>query len=175
MHPRTVGLVPTLLMALCAFAFGPAPGLAETALKPDRPALELMVTDAQTQKPLTARVRLREATGHDHVPGGAVEVPIGPDRCFVLDGTVRLEVPAGRMNIRVERGTEYDPVCETIDIGAEPVLHHKVTLKRWVNMRKLGYLSGEDHLHLPANELAAMVRRGSRFRDFAFLVERAAV
>jgi hypothetical protein len=61
------------------------------------------------------------------------------------------------MNLRVERGPEYDPVCETIEIGSEPVVHHQVVLKRWINMRKLGYLSGEDHLHVPSEQLGAML------------------
>jgi hypothetical protein len=102
-------------------------------------------------------VRLRDASGKDYAPVGAVEVPIGPDRWFVSGGTVRLAVPADTINLRVERGPEYEPIYETIEIRSEPVVHHRVALKRWINMRKLGYLCGEDHLHVPYEQLGAML------------------
>jgi hypothetical protein len=157
MNRPTVATMPPLLLAACAFTLGSVSGRAEPTLKPAQPVLELVITDSETQQPAPARVRLRDASGHDHVPDGAVEVLIGPDRWFVLDGTVRLAVPAGRMHLRVERGTEYDPVCGTIEIGSEPVCHHRLALKRWINMRELGYVNGEDHLHVPAEELGAML------------------
>jgi hypothetical protein len=89
--------------------------------KPLPRVLELVITDSVTQQPTPARVRLRDAAGRDYAPAGAVEVPIGPDRWFITEGTVRLGVPAGRMDLRVERGTEYEPVCKTIEAGPGPV------------------------------------------------------
>ncbi len=157
MNRPTAATVPGLLLAACAFTPGLASGWAEPTVTPTQPVLELVITDSETQQAVPARVRLRDASGQDHVPDGTVEVPIGPDRWFVLDGTVSLAVPAGRMNLRVERGTEYDPVCETITIGSEPLFHHRVALKRWINMRKLGYVDGEDHLHVPVEQLGAML------------------
>ena len=160
-HPRFSACLnwsgPALLLAVCVLVPGAVLGQAAPTPQPARPVLELVITDAETQQPTPARVRLRDASGNDHVPAGAVEVPIGPDRWFVSGGTVSLAVPAGRMNLRVERGPEYDPVCETIEIAPEPVVHHRAVLKRWINMGKLGYLCGEDHLHVPSEQLGALL------------------
>jgi hypothetical protein len=159
--PRAVGVGLVLGFALVVATFASSAGSnlaqAAPAPRPTQALLELVISDAETQQLTPARVRLRDASGTDHLPADAVEVPIGPDRWFVSNGTVRLAVPAGRMNLRVERGPEYDPVCENIEIGSEPVVHHQVVLKRWINMRKLGYLCGEDHLHVPSGQLGAML------------------
>ncbi len=134
-----------------------ASGQIEPSVKPAKPMLELTIADAETQQPATARVRLRDESGHDHVPDSAVEIPIGPDLWFITGGTTRLAVAPGRITLRVERGPEYEPIYETINVDTEPVSHHKVILRRWINLRKLGYVCGEDHLHVPATQLCAMV------------------
>lgn len=68
-----------------------------------------------------------------------------------------MRVPAGAVSLRVERGTEYRPVIQTIKIQAGQTLGHKVKLERWINMREHGYVSGENHLHVPIDKLSAML------------------
>jgi hypothetical protein len=146
-----------MLAAAFTSVFSQTAVRSELPPKADPPALELTISDSETQQHVPARVRLRDGSGKDHVPDGAVEVPIGGDRWFVADGFVRLSVPAGRMSLCVERGPEYRPVLETITVNPEKVTRHRVSLKRWINMRALGYASGENHLHVPAEELGAML------------------
>lgn len=119
--------------------------------------LEVTITDSESRRRVPARVRLQDESGNDHVPEGAVEVPIGSDRWFASDGVVRLSVPAGPMQLRVERGPEYRPVLEMISVLPQKITRHRVLLKRWINLRKLGYGSGEDHLHVPPEKLGAML------------------
>lgn len=105
--------------------------------------------------PVPARVHVCDAAGQSYLPEGTVAVPVGPDRWFVSDGQVRLDVPAGVVRVHVERGPEYQPVRE--DIRVSDVARRKITLRRWIDMRARGYTSGENHLHVPAADLGAML------------------
>lgn len=58
--------------------------------------------------------------------------------------TVRL--PAGTYAVRCSRGPESVPETKTLAVGREPVtLRYEV--RRWVEPTKLGYWSGDHHIH----------------------------
>ncbi len=117
--------------------------------------LLLKVVDADTGKPAPARVHVRDEVNKDYVSAGAQVVRIGrSDRWFVTGGESRLDVPAGTVQVRVERGTEYEPVKQAIRVAGEGATERVFRLKRWINMRKHGYVCGENHLHVPADEIA---------------------
>ena len=130
--------------------------------------LELIVLDASTGRQLTARVRLRDALGRDHVPTGEREErrrhgkllvtagtvePLEIDRWFISNGSVSVKVPAGKMLIRVERGLEYRPALETVELREGEVTTHQIELQRWINLRERGYVCGENHIHQTAGIL----------------------
>ncbi|MHC4463313.1 MAG: CehA/McbA family metallohydrolase [Planctomycetota bacterium] len=119
--------------------------------------LKLSIVDETTGVQVPARVLIRDRFGKDHIPTDSVVVPIAKDRWFVCSGQSRMRIPAGAISIRVERGTEYRPVIQTIKIKAGQTLGHKVKLERWINMREHGYVSGENHLHVPIDKLSAML------------------
>jgi hypothetical protein len=136
--------------------------VAGVGLAQSRPAsearLELVVFDAETGQPVQARVRIRDARRLDVVPPGMQVVRIGArDRWFVCPGKCSVDLPAGTIDLRVERGTEYRPFRQKIELVAGSGGHHVVTLTRWVNMRDRGYVCGEDHLHVPAETLASQL------------------
>lgn len=113
----------------------------------------LKVIDKDTGEPTAARVRIRDANGKDHIPPGATNVRIGPDFWFVTDGRTTISVPPGNFEIRVERGTEFRPLKTTIDVSPGVLNEHTVALERWIDMRELGYVCGENHLHVPIEQL----------------------
>ena len=119
--------------------------------------LELSIVDEITGVQVPARVLIRDRFDKDHIPVDSVVVPIAQDRWFVCSGQSRMRIPAGEVSIRVERGTEYRPVIQTIKIQAGQTLGHKVKLERWFNMQEHGYVSGENHLHVPIDKLSAML------------------
>ena len=130
--------------------------------------LKLIVLDASSGHRVAARVRLRDASGRDHVPpgerderrrhgellvtAGTVE-PLEVDRWFISDGSVSLKVPAGKMLIRVERGLEYRPALETVELREGERTTHQIALQRWINLRERGYVCGENHIHQTAGIL----------------------
>lgn len=57
-------------------------------------------------------------------------------------------LPAGKWRLAVARGIEYRPVFEEFDIAPGAMLNRKVLLRRWVDMPKRGWYSGDDHVHM---------------------------
>jgi hypothetical protein len=140
-----------VLVLMSFFSAGLNAGEVETGL------LELSIVDETTGVQVPARVLIRDRFDKDHIPPDSVVVPIAKDRWFVCSGQRKMKVPAGAVSIRVERGTEYRPVIQTIKIQAGQTLGHKVKLERWIDMREHGYVSGENHLHVPIDKLSAML------------------
>ncbi len=142
---------------LVSLALPPFAAYPQALVESDKALLELIVSDSETREPIAARVRLRDQFGKDYVPDGAIEVPIARDRWFMTPGTVRATVAPGKLTVRVERGTEYQPVMESVKLVAGEPLRHKIALKRWIDLKKLGYAAGENHLHVSIRELGAML------------------
>ena len=59
------------------------------------------------------------------------------------------------MKIRVERGPEYKTFRASLPANASQTIR----LERWIDMRKRGYASGENHLHVDTKDLGAMLVR----------------
>jgi len=119
--------------------------------------LELSVVDASTGRAVPARVRIRDRSGADHVPAGSAVVPIARDKWFPAVSPVRMRLPAGAVSVRVERGLEYKPAKESITVRAGETVKHKVELGHWIDLRERGYVCGENHIHVPAEKLGAML------------------
>ena len=82
---------------------------------------------------------MSDESGKDYLPEGAVVVRIASDRWFAEVGPVRIRVPAGEVTIRVERGTEYRAVIETVTVGEGKTVRLEINLERWIDMKALGY------------------------------------
>ena len=108
--------------------------------------LEVVVVDSEGGV-LPSRILVRPTGSECVVPDEAVVLEIGADRWFMSPGVSHVSVPEGRVLLRVEHGLEYQRFKEEVLVEG-PTAKKKVTLKRWVNMRELGYRSGENHLHV---------------------------
>lgn len=60
-----------------------------------------------------------------------------------------ITLPAGKWRLAVARGIEYLPVFEEFQVAPGQTLHRKIALRRWVDMTKQGWYSGDDHVHHP--------------------------
>ncbi len=129
--------------------------LAASAMKVPAAVLELEVVDEQGD-PLPARVLVRPRGGECVVPEDAVQLRIGVDCWFMSSGKSRVEVPAGRAEVRVERGLEYVREKQNVEVS-EPRASRQIVLRRWVDMSERGYLCGENHIHVAASQLGPML------------------
>jgi hypothetical protein len=60
-----------------------------------------------------------------------------------------IQLPAGKWRLAVERGLEYLPVFEEFEVRPGETRKRKIVLERWVDMPKMGWYSGDDHVHFP--------------------------
>lgn len=128
------------------------------------------IRDAETGAMVAARVYLQASTGAWHfvnstaADGKAVEYdktnwinPRSVEKHTSLSAhPFAVELEPGQYTLTVERGKEYFPEVRRLTIGSEPT-QVVVELRRWVNMRELGWYSGETHLHRSLDDLSTVI------------------
>ena len=106
----------------------------------------LRVTDENGQ-PTTAAFLVRDAQGRVY-PSQAKR--LAPDFAFHpqvyrADGE-SLKLPAGTYTVEFTRGPESIPQTRTLTVGAQ-ALTAAFQVKRWIDLSKLGWWSGDHHIH----------------------------
>ena len=57
-------------------------------------------------------------------------------------------LPPGKYNVTFTRGPEYIPQTkQLLFLQSKILLRHHFSLKRWINMSKLGWYSADHHVH----------------------------
>ncbi|KPK39160.1 MAG: hypothetical protein AMJ65_11915 [Phycisphaerae bacterium SG8_4] len=147
--------LPSVLLIILSFACA-ADGAA---------LLKGQVFDAETGKALAHRIYIQGEDSKWHFPKSA-----SPDGSAIAyrkqrgnRGSIEMhttlsahpfnvELPPGQYTITVERGKEYFPVTKKVTIGNEPA-SLEVKLNRWIDMARLGWYSGDTHVHRTLAEL----------------------
>lgn len=126
------------------------------------------VIDADTQQLVAARIYIQGTDGTWYFPksaspdGTAIEYkrqvsPASFEQHITLSAhPFKVEVPAGKYTITVERGKEYRPLILPVEVG--PATQEVVIpIKRWTEMTRLGWYSGDVHAHRPLADLSNLV------------------
>lgn len=135
-----------------------------------QPAVPLRgrVVDAQTREPVAARIYVQSADGTWYFPKSAAREgtaipyqrkvePASVEQHVTLSAhPFEVMVPPGKYTITVERGKEYVPLVQTIEVGAEPA-EVSLAIARWINMSRLGWYSGDVHAHRPLADMPNLV------------------
>jgi len=109
--------------------------------------LRIDIVDAETGRPLAATVALADEAGRPVLPDGhppKVDY-LGRTR-FYVDGALSVASPPRRLTVEVRRGFETFPEERSFDVDAGTRLL-EVRLRRWIDMGRLGYASGDTHVH----------------------------
>ena len=128
--------------------------------------LQGRVVDAESGAPLAARVYLQNAAGDwlfvssattngSALPYQEQWVPMSGSverHTTVSAHPFQVELPPGEYNLEIERGKEFFPLRTRITIGVESI-EQTFRLKRWINLSKRGWFSGETHVHRRFSEL----------------------
>ncbi len=129
--------------------------------------LKLTVLSDDTGKPAPAMVRLvwavdgqlrQPANGIEFAPqfdkqgkaSGARNSNLpGPlaDSFWCVPGPFDMTLSPGDWRIGVRRGVEHEVIFEDVTIRSGETLERTYRPKRWVDMRKRGWWSGDDHVH----------------------------
>jgi hypothetical protein len=122
------------------------------------------VRDSETDVLLPCRVYIQSSDGKWYfarpgkADGSAVEYRKSRlTSCVEIHTTVSatpfvVEVPPGRYTFRVERGKEYLPWEQVVEVGDDEV-KLRVPLRRWIDMASAGWYSGDTHVHRSIEEL----------------------
>lgn len=129
--------------------------------------LKLIVLSDDTGQPAPAMVRLLWRTdGLVRQPGNGIEFGLqfdkqgkasgarnanlpGPlaDSFWCVPGPFDMALPPGQWHIGVRRGVEHEAVFEDITIRSGETVARTVRPKRWTDLRRRGWWSGDDHVH----------------------------
>lgn len=134
---------------------------------PDSGQLKVSITSADTHEPTPAMVRLVwKTSGEDRRPSTAVDLAALFDkqgqsesrRRASLPGVLgndfwcvakpfSMTLPPGAYDIIISRGVEHIPLTESFTVKSGEHVEKSYEPQRWVDMRKLGWYSGDDHVH----------------------------
>ena len=67
---------------------------------------------------------------------------------FYIDGSYRAELPAGRYVLVLSKGFEYRIHQQAIEIREDDPTRVDVRMRRWADMPRNGWYSGDDHIHI---------------------------
>ena len=108
--------------------------------------------DGASGEQVAARVQVLASTGSFAHPPNAI-LKVGPGAPFFYsDGTFSVDVPRGRTQVLVERGTEYVPARVTLDAPAQGTVAIDITLERWTELGEQGWHPGNTHIHYDEKE-----------------------
>jgi hypothetical protein len=106
------------------------------------------ILDDKTGQPIAATLALTDGDGkrleiegkHSHVDY------LGKRRCYV-DGSFVLNARPPRLLVDLRRGLETLPLQTEVDLSQPENEALTFRLRRWIDMREQGYLSGDTHVH----------------------------
>ncbi len=134
----------------------------------------ISVIDSATRQPIASRVYIENTiTGSRHFvrahspldgviyqkKNWANEKSIEHHTSVPAAPFIAENLPAGSYLLTIERGKEYFPETRRIELKEDekrPI--ETIELRRWVNMAKQGWYSGETHLHRPLTELPVVMQ-----------------
>ena len=108
-------------------------------------------------QPAWGRLEVRGAGGKMYQPADALrDLTAGTHNVqpeylgsFIVHGDCQIEVPPGRFLVIGEHGTEYRRVEKSVTVAADGVTNVTVPLRPWIRMGKMGWWSGDLHVHRP--------------------------
>ncbi len=126
------------------------------------------IVDERTGAPLPARIYISDAAGRWHFPKS--EGPAGSSIPYqrTYGGNTNateqhttlsahpftIELPPGRYEVGIERGKEYRVFGGVLNVRGEAREEVTFKLRRWVNMARRGWFSGDTHVHRQPSEIA---------------------
>jgi len=134
---------------------------------PPEGRLRVSILSADTGEPAPAMVRLVWKTdGRERPPSNAVSLDAQFDRqgpaggrqganlpgrlggkYWCAPGPFDMSLPPGEWEIAIRRGVEHAAVFDTFTVKPGAITEKTYRPRRWVDMRKLGWYSGDDHVH----------------------------
>jgi hypothetical protein len=107
---------------------------------------------AGAERPVEARVHVLASTGQFRAPPDAVLKVGGGPPFFYADGAFALDLPPGPAEFVLERGTEFRPLRQLVDVPRRGAIEVTFRLQRWIDLRAGGWHAGNTHIHYDEHE-----------------------
>jgi hypothetical protein len=114
--------------------------------------------DRATGQLVAARLYLTELSGAPRTPADVIAYDKGDEHHFVATGSFELALPPGDYRLVAERGTEYLPASADLPIRSGRAARHTIWLKRWIDMNRRGWYSGDLHNHRKVEEMPVLLQ-----------------
>jgi hypothetical protein len=76
---------------------------------------------------------------------------------FATAGTFSIELSKNNYSLRIERGKEYLPIHDNIELPDSGKVEKVYRLRRWVNMANQGWFSADMHAHVSLKDVATLL------------------
>ncbi|MCG8649982.1 MAG: CehA/McbA family metallohydrolase [Pirellulales bacterium] len=158
-----------MMKTFCAICFGVFVVVSSSVCAQQR-TVSVQIVDADTGKPIPARLYLRDQSGQHYFFQSSSELGSAVryqkqnwinKRSIEYHTTVsahpsQATVPPGKYTLTVQRGKSYHTWTQVFEVDEADVMI-PVRLKRWVNMAARGWYSGDTHIHRTLGELPNVV------------------
>jgi len=119
--------------------------------------LRAELRDPSTGRALPGRFYLTDEQGNFKSPPGAVTYQKGAEQHFLADGSFELQLAPGRYSLAAERGPEFLPVSLALRLSSGEERKETLSMKRWIDMNRLGWYSGDLHNHRNVAEIRQLL------------------
>jgi hypothetical protein len=118
--------------------------------------VKITVVDSDTGKPVPCQIYLKDEAGN------AIQAPELPfwRGHFVSPGYVELDLSPGKYTYEIERGPEYFMQTGSFVVREGAVIDVAVKLKRFAEISKKGWWSGDLHVHRPLSDVKLLMQAG---------------
>ena len=100
--------------------------------------------------PVRKTLGLGDDMDRSHIYGLLPSIPYWNEPVmYQTSGNFTINLPAGKWRIAVYHGMEYIPVVEEFSLSGEDSLSRTIELRRWIDLPKRGWWSGDVHVHHP--------------------------
>ena len=110
------------------------------------------IRDTATGEIVQARVQVLSPAGTNVAPADAMWKVGSGEPFFYSNGQFSLETTRGYNRILVERGTEFTPWQQTIEVDASTDSTVDIQLERWADLPDRGWHPGNTHIHYDEKE-----------------------
>jgi hypothetical protein len=118
------------------------------------------IVEQQSGQPAPARVYVTGSDGQWYYPAPSIPHPAKRDlegHVITLGRPFEVALPAGKTVVRIERGPEFIPIQQTVEVPAEGAVERRFELRRWSNLAEQGWYSGDLHVHRRLADMPALL------------------
>lgn len=128
----------------------------------------ITIIDDLSGEQLAARVSITDSCGKPiHIDGNPTHVGyLGKNWCYT-EGSFSFTSPVQGVTLEVQRGPETLPVKISLEKGPQKQI---IRLHRWIDMRQLGYMNGDIHIHTPFSKVAHLQMKAEDLNVLNILV-----